>query len=269
MLTESNQQPELENNTSNLSPYEQWRRLPFGVRHPILFRILFAVPIILVAKISSTTALPFDVFGCWHGGIHVNRWLALCAPMIVWGVVIQSWMNHVRTKAILSGRPDVPDDPNPKAAWYFGLITGAWAAITEEIGIRWLLFYAGIPLLKTANFLFFEWAGFGIPKTLHLAWFGPIANFTTAGLMSNEILNHPGGWAVGASLIMTNAFFRDGHSYQGCLGRWNAWILGMCYFAMFLYHGLLAAIFAHFIYNATVAYVMVLGIESRQRRGIF
>ena len=78
------------------------------------------------------------------------------------------------------------------------------------------------------------------------------------------MLFHPSSWAVGAAVISANAFFRDGHKYQGILGVLNSWFAGMFFFWMMFAHGLWAAMVVHFTYDVVVFTVATLGYSARR-----
>lgn len=88
----------------------------------------------------------------------------------------------------------------------------------------------------------------GIPELFHLHVWGPLADWTTFGYLHPWIF-HKTGWIIGAAMLSSNAFFRDGHKYQGLFGVINAWFAGMFFFWLMWNHGLLAAILVHFTYD--------------------
>lgn len=129
-----------------------------------------------------------------------------------------------------------------------GTIISIFAGVTEEIAFRWLLFFGGFLTLGATNWLFFGAMGFGIPEWFFTHLWGPLANWTTLGYMEPYI-NHPSGWLFGGTMLSVNAFFRDGHKYQGVFGWVNSWFLGMFFFYVMFNYGLLAAIVIHFLYD--------------------
>lgn len=101
------------------------------------------------------------------------------------------------------------------------------------------------------------WLGANVPEYLQVHLFGPVANFFTLGLLSDQLTN-PANWAIGAAIIASNGFFRDGHKYLGWFGFLNSWFIGMFFFYLMFTYGLPAAILVHFIYDFlifTVRYV--------------
>lgn len=129
-----------------------------------------------------------------------------------------------------------------------GAVVSTMAGVGEEITFRWLFFLNNIISVKIGNWFFFGFLGLGIPEWLHLHIFGPIANWTTFGGLESFIF-HPTGWAVGAAMLTTNAFFRNGHRYQGLLGVVNSWFGGMFLFWIMFTYGLPVAILIHFTYD--------------------
>lgn len=75
----------------------------------------------------------------------------------------------------------------------------------------------------------------------------PILNFLSIGALA-PILNGPDAlFVMGA--VAANAWFRDGHKYQGPVGYFNSWFVGfVLLYAAFTY-GLLVAIVVHALYN--------------------
>ena len=136
-----------------------------------------------------------------------------------------------------------------------GLATSLIAGIGEEISFRWLFFMDNIIGCTIANFFLLGFIGCGIPEFFHMYVAGPIANFTTFGALEPWIY-HVSGWAVGASVLATNAFFRDGHKYQGPFGIINSWFGGMYLFWVMFRFGLPAAILVHFLYDFLIFLVL-------------
>ncbi len=128
--------------------------------------------------------------------------------------------------------------------FFISLLAGTW----EEIAFRFVYFLSAIVTVQIGNFLFFGFLGFGIPEWFYLHVAGPIANFTTLGYLE-PYLFFEGSWAVGAAILSANAFFRDGHKYQGVFGWINSWFGGMLFFYLAFNYGLLSAIFIHFLYD--------------------
>lgn len=186
--------------------------------------------------------IPYEFWGFWEIKGTFWDWMYAAWPIFVWGV----GFNIVYF--MLFPRPLHAKNYHPAAVLLGGTIRSAWAGTTEEIAHRWILFLSGTAWATLGNFLFFGFAGFGIPKFFHMWVWGPIANFTTFGYLE-EYIFHPTHWAVGAGLLYSNAFFRDGHKYQGLVGWTNSWFLGMFFFWILFQYGLLAAILVHFLYN--------------------
>lgn len=88
----------------------------------------------------------------------------------------------------------------------------------------------------------------GIPEWFHLNVWGPLADWTTFGKLRDHIFPAT-GWLAGGAMLAANAFFRDGHKYQGLIGVVNSWFIGMFLFWLAFNHGLLAAIVVHFTYD--------------------
>lgn len=217
-----------------------------------------------------------------HGS--VVDWLTLAWPIFAWGAVVNAFFGIFRElswkeRQIHAGH-----------VFFVGLLISAWAGLVEEICFRWLLFLPAIATTLLWNWIFGGWVAlaliaifglalggatkngvvalvglaglplmtyliFGlppqIPEWFHMNVWGPLANWTTFGALQDYIF-HPTGFAVGAAMLYANAFFRDGHKYQGFFGVLNSWFLGMFFFYIMLHHGLPAAILVHFLYDVVV-----------------
>jgi len=106
-------------------------------------------------------------------------------------------------------------------------------------------------MIRFSNFLFFGFLGFGIPEWIHMHVWGPLANWTTFHQLESYIFNE-NSWTVGAAMLYSNAFFRDGHKYQGLFGVISSWFMGMYFFWIMFHYGLVAAIVIHFLYDFAI-----------------
>jgi len=186
--------------------------------------------------------IPFGTFELWK--IKQGNWLSWL--IAAWPIFAWCVLANVICSALTRNDPCM----NKKAESLFGIgiLISLWAGFVEEIAFRWLIFLGAIPGVKIANFLFFGWLGFGLPAWFQVHLAGPIANFFSLGGL-NGILTEPSNWAMGAALLSTNTFFRDGHKYQGWFGWLNSWFIGMFLFWMLFKYGLLACILVHFAYD--------------------
>lgn len=91
----------------------------------------------------------------------------------------------------------------------------------------------------------------------------PLADFTTFHKLHEYLyatnVHTPYAWAAGGAIVSANAFFRDGHKYQGPLGVVNSWFIGMVFFWVMFTYGVFPAMVVHFLYDflifATVAFM--------------
>jgi hypothetical protein len=207
---------------------------------------------IVVGIIESIwpNATPFTFWGLWTPNGTVAQWLYAAWPIFAWGAGVTAWRAFTTYN-----KPE--ENRHAEHILAGGFVISLWAGVMEEICFRWLIFLNAIIGALVANYLFFGWLGFGIGEWLQLHLVGPVANFFTMGELSRYLVN-PEMWTVGAGMIAANAFFRDGHKYQGALGWINSWFLGMYFFYMMLTFGLPAAILVHFLYDMlifTVVYI--------------
>lgn len=188
------------------------------------------------------SVVPFGFFEFWNiRQGTVWEWLYTAWPLFAWGAsvsILHAWFTNNKRHE------------NRRAEEYFvgGAFSSLRAGVFEEITFRWLFFLNNIVSVKIANFLFFGFLGFGMPSWFHNHVFGPLANFMTLHGLESQLF-HSTGWAVGAAMLTTNAFFRDGHRYQGLLGVANSWFAGMFLFWVMFHYGLLPAILIHFLYD--------------------
>lgn len=193
--------------------------------------------------------IPFGTFAVWKTTGAIGDWLAAGWPILAWGFGIQSLILLFSQQRRFMSDPF--DEASPLDILKAGAVISLWAGVMEEISFRWLIFYSQIVWLKIVNFLFFGFLGLGLACFFQVHLFGPIADFTTFGGLHGWLFS-PSGWAVGAAMLGTNAFFRDGHAYQGWFGLLNSWFGGMFFFWMMFSFGLPAAILMHVLYDLVV-----------------
>lgn len=198
--------------------------------------------VLLLLKLFSPSAIPFGTFEFWATRGNVYEWVRSVWLIFAWGIGFTALIS-----IFTSNTPWVNRDA--EGILVSGFFTSLFAGVMEEIVFRWLLFLNSIVGLKIFNFFLLGFIGFGIPEMWYRFVMGPLANFVTFGALQNILLNHPGGWAVGATLLAANGFFRDGHKYQGWIGWVNSWFIGMVMFWLLFRYGLVAAIVVHFLYD--------------------
>ena len=197
----------------------------------------------------------FFSLGVKLGGI---RWYAAW-PLFAWGTGIS-------LICVLYTKNDRRMNRNAEDILVDGTIISVIAGVVEEITFRWLFFLGNIVSLKITNFLFFGFFGFGIPEWTHLHILGPIVDIITLHGLTPYLFHHT-GWAVGAAMIATNSFFRDGHKYQGVFGWTNSWFGGMFFFYLMFTYGLLAAIAVHFLYDFLIFLVRYIDAAIERAQG--
>lgn len=236
----------------------------------LLKKILFGLVVLPIIMFFFPWLVPFGFWEFWTWKGTPTDWLYSGIPMFLWGAGLATIISLI-VPDVFKNHETAGDD------FVLHSLRGAWAGFWEETTFRWLIFLGNIVSLKFANFLFFGWLQyllwwltdwkFGYVRFLHLNFFGPLANWTTLGYLE-PYLYHPATWAVGASMLATNAFFRDGHTYQGPIGWVNSWFGGMFLFWIMFKHGLLAAILVHATYNFIVHLVHYLdAVIQRWRYG--
>jgi hypothetical protein len=226
-----------------------------------------SIVIAIVNYIWPNDVIPFKAFAFWSSKTNFLEWVVAGLPIFGWGLLIQTYLEIKKARSAFTSRNwllRMLQFENSGDVFSRGVVLSLLAGIVEEIAFRWLIFLSTIVYVKVGNFLIFGWLGFGLAEWLHLNFSGPFVDWITCGYLHGYLF-HPASWAVGAALLVSNAFFRDGHKYQGKLGYLNSWFLGMFFFWIMFSHGLPAAIVVHTLYDITVYTVAALSTAIRNR----
>lgn len=193
--------------------------------------------------------IPFSFWELWIPKGGIGLWLYAGLPLFIWGVVV-----NIVHLFFFSDRFNLPD-LNAAGVFVGGTVISVWAGVVEEIAFRWLIFLSAIVGVQITNFLFFGCLGFGIAEWFHLNVAGPLTDLVSFGYLRPYLFSDA-GWYVGAGMLSANAFFRDGHKYQGIVGYINSWGIGLFLFWVTFNYGLLAAILIHFFYDFLILSVI-------------
>jgi len=220
----------------------------------------FAFFFVAVVEWIWPNATPFTFWGFWKTSGTTWDWIYAAWPIFAWGAGVTAW-------SVFRTYNSREDNRHAERVIAGGFLISLWAGVMEEICFRWLIFLNAIIGALIVNFLFFGFLGFGITEFLTVHIVAPIADFFTFGAL-HQYLGNPEYWTVAAGIISANAFFRDGHKYQGLLGWVNSWFLGMFFFYMMFTYGLPAAILVHFLYDLLIFSVVYIDrvIERAQGR---
>ncbi len=222
-------------------------------------KILASIILLPIIMWLWPRVVPFGLFEFWRIRGGAGEWLYSAWPIFAWAAGVTIFIQIMNRNELLHhSATDIAIG---------GTVTSIIAGVGEEICFRWLFFLDAIVSVKIANFLFFGFLGFGLPELFHTNIWGPIANLTTLHYLE-PYLFHTTGWAVGAALLSTNAFFRDGHKYQGPIGYINSWFIGMFLFWLMFRYGLLAAILVHFAYDFLIGVIEYFGALIKDARGL-
>lgn len=177
----------------------------------------------------------------WFTKGEITDWINSGFYLIIWGVLVHIF---ILLKKINSYPENSPID-----LFFTGFKRSIFAGIWEEIAFRWIIFLGCMIGLFISNWILggFYYPNGGIIKWMNSYIFVPIANYCTFGILNHQLTGYV--WYFGASIIVTNGLFRDGHKYQGFFGFINSWFCGMFLFYIMFKHGITAAIFLHFLYN--------------------
>lgn len=202
----------------------------------------FAAIIITICSTFFTGFIPYEAFALWKTKGAPVDWISAGLPIFIWGGGLSAIHAAVT-------RNDIQVNNDAEKHFVMGALLSILAGVVEEICFRWLIFLSGIALFKISNFLIFDWLfGFGLAKALTVNIFAPMANFATLGYLG-DLLTNPTKWSIAASMLAANAFFRDGHKYQGWIGYINSWFMGMFFFWLMFKFGIPSAILVHFLYD--------------------
>ena len=188
---------------------------------------------------------PWTFTSVWKSTGSVTDWLIVGSPAFLWALSINFFFDILRKRS--SRERQLLMSCAPKQILGAGFVRSLWAGVSEELTFRWILPYAAVPTLLLTNWVFFGWAGWGFNEWFHTTLWSPFANLATVDYLQPFLLAE--NWVIGACILYTNAFFRDGHKYQGLLGWINSWFMGMYLWFVALNYGLVAAIFIHFLYD--------------------
>ena len=232
---------------------------------------LWGIFMIALVKTFWPDVIPIPTYALWDSKTHFGDWIMIGLPLFGWGLFIQTYFEvkkrndspmerfiQKNTKRLFQSKK-----PTAERLFFGGIVLSVWAGFAEEIAFRWIIFLSSIVSVKIANFLFLGFIDINIVAWLHNNIFGVVADYATLGRM-NDLLVHPSGWAVGAALLASNAFFRDGHGYQGLFGIVNSWFIGMFLFWVAFHHGLWASITIHFLYDFIVFTIAAIGYGIRE-----
>jgi hypothetical protein len=219
--------------------------------HQAFAFVIIALGSIVIISLTNWLVpswIPFKWSAFWEPKGHILDWLYSALPMFIWGTSVSFVYRFFISN-------EYADDPMEILVGGFGI--SLFAGISEEILFRWLIFLCLIPIAIIENFFFFGWIGWLTGWNMEWSkWFyenvmAYIVNIASLGYLQPWLYS-PLGWYVGAAFVAANAFFRDGHKYQGLFGYLNSWFIGLYLFWLMFQYGLLAAILAHFLYNMLI-----------------
>lgn len=222
-------------------------------RNYLVYSVIYLI-VIAITYNFFPEIIPFKFFEFWKIEGTVSQWMYAALPIFIWAFVI-----NVIISGIIS-----TDDDTPTFGSFVGGATliSTWAGVVEEICFRWIIFFGAIGVIVFWNYLVFGCAGFGVTEWLHINVFGPLTSLISFNKL-DPYLFHPHSWSIGASMLFANAFFRDGHKYQGFLGYANSWFMGLYFFWIMFTYGLPAAILIHFTYDMVCFFSSYLAIKCR------
>lgn len=186
------------------------------------------------------TVIPFTTFEFFTVDIaNIARSMWAMIPLFCYGLLIN-------IPGYMSG---IKSSYTRNELFVEGTKISLFAGIVEELIFRWIFFYSAIIAIAVVDFILLGFIfPYGILGALYNWILIPISSFLTAGYLDTW-LYHIDSWVIGAAIISANGKFRDGHSYQGCLGYLTSWFAGMIFFYIMFTGGIFAAIVVHFFYD--------------------
>ena len=215
---------------------------------------------------------PFLAWGGWES-------VFVFWPVFVWGL---GWAIF---SAIVDSETQTPSEKRELLG--FGLLTSLLAGVWEEFGYRCVFICFGMLSVIIGNFIFgsvLGWiltgvlvvitlgclasknfvlaacAALGAAISIWLAlhvdpvyWFYehalvPLIRFVTFHKM-DSVLSGEYGKTFLFGAILANAWFRDGHKYQGIIGYVNSWFVGLILLYAMMTYGLWTAMVIHILYD--------------------
>lgn len=122
--------------------------------------------------------------------------------------------------------------------FYISLMAGIW----EELGYRSVFIFTGMISAVILNKI-----TFGLYLWLFQHITIPVINFFTWWKMADVWSNAP--LLLAAGMLSAAFSFRDGHEYQGEIGKWHSFYIGLYLLSVTLNYGLLIAMILHFLYD--------------------
>ncbi len=208
----------------------------------------FAAIVVALVKNFAPGLIPYGAFEFWTTHGTVTEWLIAGLPIFAWGAAVTTVFAIVRQNTPEQNR-------YAEGLLLMSGLGNVRAGVVEELCYRWLIFLSSMFWVRVSNFILLGFIGWGIPEHLFIWIFRPLADFVTLHGLHDQ-LYHPSGWAIGAAMLATNAFFRNGHKYQGWFGWINSWFLGMFFFWIMFRFGLPAAMLVHFSYNMVISLIV-------------
>jgi len=210
----------------------------------------------------------------WGGWESVARFW----PLLIWLLVVSTLSACAQRRIRSSAKFTL---------FRWSLLVSTLAGLWEEVAYRWIYICYGMVAVIFANWLYGTWVAWILVILLCVAtlallsqgkflqalpiavstgltvWFALNANpiywfyenvlvviihFTTFYQMDPVLYGaHDKLFIFGA--ITANAWFRDGHKYQGLIGFTNSWYVGMVLLYAALTYGLVTAIVIHILYD--------------------
>lgn len=218
---------------------------------------LIAIAIIIIAYSFFPDTLPFSFFEFWKITQTPIAWIKTFSPYLIFLAIVNLYKkyalsnkvkNDLLTKAHFS---HYIRDCDPRTMILSDFKTSIRSGFLEEILYRWLIFYCAIIVVQFINYILFGFNDIPLIQYLYVYILVPLADYFSLHYI-HDILYHPACWSIGAGVLISNGWFRQGHMYLGVMGWIHSWFFGIAMFYIMFMYGLFACIFLHFISNMIV-----------------
>lgn len=250
---------------------------------------LYAIGVLILAGVGvaifSSFFPTFFIYPYLNWGGWESVWRFW--PMFLWVTIITAFFS--RGRGLLSPRDN-------SALLGLSMISSTLAGIWEELGYRWIFICYAMISIVIMNWIFGAGIGWFLTIVLGITtitllvgkkfphaisaavgtylaylfaqnanliyWFYEnilmvIVHAITFGQMDSVFYSgHDKIFLFGA--ILANAWFRDGHKYQGWFGYTNSWFCGMALLYATVTYGLMTAVAIHVIYDVIYSIVVFL-----------
>ena len=214
--------------------------------------------LIVIIKKLFPHAIPLPFFYWRDAHSNIIQVVSSAIPVFTFGIFFVFLVKAITKNNKL-------DNQDAEEKFVVSIISSLIAGVTEEIAFRWILFLIGIVGIQISDYLLGGFIfGHGLLHWVYIICAIPLADILTFHQLTPYLYN-PLSWAIGGSIISTNAKFSDGHSYQGVIGWIDSWFFGIFMYKVVWECGLLNAIIVHTTYNIVIHLIVYIDRKIEQK----